>query len=127
MPKKILIVDDESCILTLVTQTLEDLSEAGVDLLTATHGEDAWGLVQSERPDLVILDIMLPDISGYEICRRIKSDPGLSGIHVTMLTAKSQLADRERGLEAGADEFIAKPFSVKQLRQHTADLLGVSV
>jgi two-component system alkaline phosphatase synthesis response regulator PhoP len=127
MPKKILIVDDELFIRALLEQTLEDLTDAGVELLSTGTGKEAWRLVQAERPDLVLLDIMLPDISGYEVCERIKGTPELASTHVIVLTAMGQAVDRQRSFEAGADEYIAKPFDTKHLVECISDVLHVTV
>jgi DNA-binding response OmpR family regulator len=127
MPQKILIVDDELFIQALLKQTLEDFADAGVELLTAGAGEEAWRLVQVERPDLILLDIMLPDISGYEVCKRIKGDPELASIHIIVLTAMGQSVDRQRSFEAGADEYIAKPFDTRHLVERISNVLHVTV
>jgi DNA-binding response OmpR family regulator len=127
MPKKILIVDDEPFIRTLLEQTLEDFEDAGVDLLTASNGMEAWELAQKEQPNLVILDLMMPRMSGYEVCERIKSEPTLDNTYVIMLTAKGQQIDRLRGEQAGADEYVTKPFDPDYLVERTEDVLGVDV
>jgi len=127
MSQKILIVDDEIHIRVLLTQTLEDFEDAGIELLSAGDGLEAWNVVQAKRPDLIILDVMLPGLSGYEVCRRIKSDPALSNIHVIMLTAKGQEADRRRSTEVGANEYITKPFDPDYLVERTADVLSVRI
>ena len=127
MPKKILIVDDEIYVQALLKQVLEDFANAGVELLVASEGQEAWDVVQAEKPDLIILDLMLPRMSGYEICQRIKSNPDLSGIYIIMLTARGQVADRRRGIEMGANEYITKPFDPRTLVQRTAAALDVSV
>lgn len=124
MAKKILIVDDESLIRMLLEQVLEDFREAGVEVLTASEGPQAWQIIQAEKPNVVILDVMLPGLSGHEICRRIRSDPQLVKTYVLMLTAKGQLIDRKQGLDAGADEYITKPFDPKLLVRCTAEALG---
>jgi len=127
MSKKILIVDDEVFIRVLLEQTLEDFEDAGIELLSVGDGVDAWATVQTARPDLLILDVMLPGLSGFEICQRIKSDPALSGIHVIMLTAKGQEEDRLRSIEVGADEYVTKPFQPDDLVKRAANALGVSI
>ena len=108
--KRILIVDDEPFILALLKETLEELQDEGVELLAASDGRQAWDLVQEQRPGLVLLDVMMPELSGYEVCRRIKGDPDLSSTCVIMLTAKGQQVDREQGLKVGCDEYVTKPF-----------------
>ena len=127
MSKKVLIVDDEVYVRALLEQALEDFKNAGVELLSVDEGEEAWNTVQIERPDLVILDLMLPGLSGYEICKRIKSNPDLSDIYIIILTAKGQAADRRRGIAAGANEYITKPFDLGHLIERTADVLDVTV
>lgn len=127
MPKKILIVDDEVHIRVLLKQTLEDFEDAGIELLSAGDGLEAWDVVRAERPDLIILDVMMPGLSGYEICERIKSSPDLSNAYVIMLTAKGQEADRRRSIEVGANEYVTKPFDPDYLIERAADVLGVSV
>jgi two-component system alkaline phosphatase synthesis response regulator PhoP len=127
MSKKILIVDDEAFIRVLLEQTLEDFEDAGIELLSVGDGVEAWATVQAARPDLLILDVMLPGLSGFEICQRIKRDPALSGIHVIMLTAKGQEADRLRSIEVGADEYVTKPFQPDDLVKRAANALGVSI
>jgi CheY-like chemotaxis protein len=125
MPK-ILIVDDEPNIRTLLLQALEDFQAKGIEMLETGEGGEAWRLIQSERPDLIILDIMMPGLSGYEICERVKSDPELSKSYVLILTAKGRAADRQRSFEVGADEFILKPFDTVYLIQRVADALGIT-
>ena len=100
--RKILIVDDEAHIRTLLEQTLEDLEDEGVELLTATDGAAGLALVEAERPDLVFLDVMMPTMNGYEVCRAVRSDLGLTDVTIVLLTAKGQEADRRRAVEVGA-------------------------
>jgi two-component system alkaline phosphatase synthesis response regulator PhoP len=127
MDKKILLVDDEPFILTLLEQTLEEFEEKGVILLKAMNGEDALRLAQTERPDLVFLDIMMPRLSGYEVCQRIKEDADLDSIYVVLLTARGQETDRERGIDVGADEYMTKPFDPDVIIQRTQEILSVRV
>jgi two-component system alkaline phosphatase synthesis response regulator PhoP len=127
MSPKILIVDDEPNIRTLLLQALEDLAKNGVKLLETGEGIEAWRLNQIERPELIILDIMMPGLSGYEVCQRVKSDPELAKTHVIILTAKGQAADRKRSFEVGADEFILKPFDTRYLIERVAQALRITV
>lgn len=108
--KKILIVDDEPFIRTLLEETLEEFEDAGAEVLVASDGASGWHVIQAERPDLVFLDVMMPRMSGYEVCQRVKQEPSLSSTYVILLTAKGQEVDRERGSEVGADDYITKPF-----------------
>jgi two-component system alkaline phosphatase synthesis response regulator PhoP len=110
MAPSILIADDEPHIRALLEQTLEDLEDEGVELFTAADGEEALGLIAARRPDLVFLDVMMPSRNGYEVCRAVRSELGLSDVTIVLLTAKGQDADREQGLAVGADEFRTKPF-----------------
>jgi len=127
MDKKILLVDDEPFILTLLEQTLEGFEEKGVTLLKARNGEDALRLAQTERPDLVFLDVMIPRLSGYDVCQRIKEDDHLKSIYVILLTARGQETDRERGIDVGADEYMTKPFDPDVIIQRTQEILRVEV
>lgn len=111
--KKILIVEDNADIRRLVRMTLES---ADYEILEAIDGESGLHLTQTARPDLVLLDVMMPgDIDGLDVCRQIRQNPDLSKIRVVLLTARGQAKDRESGLAAGADAYLAKPFSPLQL------------
>jgi len=114
-PKKILIVDDEAFIRLLLEQTLEDLEEKGVELISAENGEEALALVKSERPGLVFLDVMIPRMSGFDVCRAIKRDLKLEDVYVVILTAKGQEYDKEIGRDVGADLYVTKPFDPDEL------------
>jgi two-component system alkaline phosphatase synthesis response regulator PhoP len=127
MDKKILIVDDEPFIRTLLEQALEDFEDKGVILLTAGDGEEALRLAQTERPDLVLLDVMMPCLSGYEVCRQIKTDAELNGIYVILLTARGQEGDRLRGEDVGADEYLTKPFDPDEIIGRAQEILNVAV
>jgi two-component system alkaline phosphatase synthesis response regulator PhoP len=110
--QKILIVDDEEDILELLKF---NLSREGYQVPCAASGEQALGLVRSERPDLIVLDLMLPGIDGLEVTRRLKNDPDTKNLPIVMLTAKGEEADIVTGLELGADDYITKPFSPRIL------------
>ena len=113
MPPLILIVDDEP---DLVLTLEYNLRKAGYDTRSAGTGSDALAAAfASPLPDLVLLDLMLPDISGTEICRRLRSDSRTQSIPVVMLTAKGEEIDRVVGFEVGADDYVLKPFSVREL------------
>ncbi|HVN94938.1 MAG TPA: response regulator transcription factor [Syntrophorhabdaceae bacterium] len=109
---KILVVDDEKDILDLVSVNLE---REGFKVITADNGEDALDLVKSKKPDLVVLDLMLPGIHGLEVCRQIRGAPEHAGLPILILSAKGTEVDRIVGLEMGADDYITKPFSVGEL------------
>jgi two-component system phosphate regulon response regulator PhoB len=109
---RVLIVEDEKDIVDLLRFNLK---QAGHEPAVATTGEEALAQIASVRPDLVLLDLMLPDVSGTEICRRLKSDPRTSQVPVIMVTARGEEVDRLVGFELGADDFVTKPFSVREL------------
>jgi two-component system phosphate regulon response regulator PhoB len=109
---RILVVEDEEDIRQILAY---NLGQAGHEVLTADSGALALDLVRDEHPELVLLDLMLPDISGLEICRHLKSDPTSREIPVIMLTARSEEIDRVVGFELGADDYVVKPFSVREL------------
>ena len=106
--KKILVVDDEAYIVELVKFNLE---KEGYQVIVASDGRNALKMVQTEQPDLVLLDIMLPNIDGLEVCRILKQSPDTNSIPIIMLTAKGDEFDTVLGLEMGADDYIKKPFS----------------
>ncbi len=108
----ILVVDDERDLVSLLDFNLR---QAGFDTLLATSGQEADQLLRRHVPDLVLLDLMLPDIPGTEICRTVKSDPRTRHVPVIMLTAKSDELDKLVGFELGADDYVTKPFSVREL------------
>lgn len=110
--KTILVVDDEPDIVELVRYNLE---KEGFEVLAADHGEKALSLMNRERVDLLILDLMLPGMQGLDVCRRIKENPAHAGLPVIMLTAKSDELDRVLGLEMGADDYVVKPFGPREL------------
>ena len=112
MPKKVLIVDDEPHIVEVVRVCLDD---SGLELMEAADGEHALDLTRQAHPDLVILDVMIPKMDGYAVCREIKGDPGTQGIPVILLPATGQAADIEEGQQAGADSYLTKPFSPLKL------------
>jgi two-component system alkaline phosphatase synthesis response regulator PhoP len=111
----VLIVDDEQHIRLLIEQALEELEDEGVEFLTAPDGEVALDVVANQKPQLVFLDVMMPKRNGFEVCRTIKQELALTGTYVVMLTAKGQAYDRQQGLEAGADEYVTKPFDPDEL------------
>ncbi len=119
--RKIMIVDDEAFIRTLLTQTLEDLEDQDVELLTAGDGEEALELALSEVPDLIFLDVMMPKKSGYEVCAQIKAQH--PSVYVILLTAKGQAVDKEQGNRAGADEYITKPFDPDFIMERAVSIL----
>jgi len=122
--QKVLIIDDEIHIRTLLKQTLEDLEENyGVEILTASNGEEGLALIRNEMPEIVFLDIMLPQKNGYDVCKTVTEDPKLKDIKIILLTAKGQEIDRIRGMEAGALKYMTKPFDPDEVVALTKNLL----
>jgi len=123
--KKILIVDDEVHLRTLLHQTLEELEDEGVELHTATNGEEALAAIEAMQPNLVFLDVMMPKLSGFDVCERAKKVLGLTNVYIVLLTAKGQEFDRQRGIEVGADLYMTKPFDPDSLLMKARDVLGI--
>lgn len=115
MAASILIADDEAHIRLLIEQALEDLEERGVEILQAEHGIQALEMVTDKKPRLVFLDIMMPRMDGYEVCRAVRNDPGLQDVYIVLLTAKGQTSDKLLGRESGADRYLTKPFDPDEL------------
>ena len=124
MSRSVLIVDDEQHIRLLIEQALEELADDGVDLFTAADGEEALEVIEAQRPDLVFLDVMMPRRNGFEVCRTVKQERGLTGTHIVLLTAKGQAYDREQGLAAGADAYLTKPFDPDELLALAREVVG---
>jgi two-component system alkaline phosphatase synthesis response regulator PhoP len=112
MPKKILAVDDERHIVRLVEVNLQ---RAGYEVVTAYDGREALEKVKSENPDLIVLDVMMPYMDGFEVLKNLKQDPVTAEIPVIMLTAKAQDADVFRGWQSGVDCYLTKPFNPMEL------------
>jgi two-component system alkaline phosphatase synthesis response regulator PhoP/two-component system response regulator VicR len=112
MPKKILAVDDEKHIVRLVQVNLE---RQGYEVVTANDGREALEKVESERPDLVVLDVMMPYMDGFEVLQNLRRNPSTRDIPVIMLTAKAQDADVFRGWQSGVDCYLTKPFNPMEL------------
>jgi two-component system alkaline phosphatase synthesis response regulator PhoP len=125
--KRVLIVDDESHIRLLLEQTLDPLLDADVEITMATNGGAALEAIRRDRPDLVLLDVMMPVMNGFDVCKTVKSDPALSSIFVMMLTAKGQELDRVTGAEVGADLYLTKPFDPDDVLQRAAKVLGIEL
>ncbi len=109
---RVLIVEDEGAQREVLKYNLE---AEGFEVVMAENGDEALLLVQEEQPDLIVLDWMLPNVSGIEICRRIKAEPATRQIPIVMLSARGDEVDRVRGLETGADDYVVKPYSVVEL------------
>lgn len=118
---KILIAEDERDIRDLIIFTLQF---AGHEVSAVTNGEEAVAAAAQSRPDLIIMDVRMPKMNGYDACRQIKADPSLSQIPVVFLSAKGQEAEIQSGLEAGAAEYLVKPFAPDELTRMVARLLN---
>jgi DNA-binding response OmpR family regulator len=122
---KILIVDDEPHVRLLLEQTLEDLEEEGVEILTASDGQQGLDTIRKEQPNLVFLDVMMPHINGFEVCKIVKQDLKMDGVTIVLLTAKGQEYDRQRGEDSGADKYMTKPFDPDALLALAEETLGL--
>ncbi len=120
MGKKIFIADDESGFVSTLKSRLEF---EGFEVTTAPDGKATLERIPDEAPDLILLDIMMPEMNGYQVCRELKEDPDTSSIPVLMLTAKSQESDKFWGMEAGADAYVTKPFDMDELIKEVRALL----
>jgi DNA-binding response OmpR family regulator len=125
MAPKILIVDDEPHIRLLLGRILEDLEDEGVELLTANNGGEALRIIKTELPQLVFLDVMMPEMNGIEVCQVVKHELGLENAHIVMLTAKGQELDKQKGREAGADSYVTKPFDPDEMLAKAKEILGL--
>lgn len=121
MAQKILIVDDDLETLRLVGLMLQ---RQGFEIVAANNGTQAMGLARNEKPDLVVLDIMMPDIDGYEVTRQLRNDPDTTGIPIILFTAKTQVEDKVEGYEAGADDYLTKPVHPAELVAKIKNLLA---
>jgi two-component system, OmpR family, phosphate regulon response regulator PhoB len=119
--RKLLIVDDEEGVRALVRMTLDSDS---YQIIEASAGRQALELAREHHPDLILLDVMLPDVSGIEVCRALKADPRMASTSVVMLTAKAQNADLGEAEDAGADGYFTKPFSPIALMKKVETVLG---
>ena len=124
MPK-ILIVDDEPFIRLLLEQTLEELEDEGVELIATDNGETALDIISSETPELVLLDVMMPKMNGFDVCHMVKNELGISGVYIVLLTAKGQEFDKQKGVDAGADIYMTKPFNPDEVLAMARKILGL--
>ena len=121
MPHRVLVVDDEANILL----SLEFLmKKAGYDVRSARDGEEALAEMRKARPDLVLLDVMMPKRNGFDVCEMIRANPEWKDVRVIMLTAKGRDVEREKGLAVGADDYITKPFSTREVVERVSGWLA---
>lgn len=118
---KVVVIDDEPFILMMIE---DKLKKAKIDVITLRDSKSAHEVIRKEKPDLVILDWMMPELSGIDLCRTIKQDPELADIPVFMLTAKGQDSDEQLGLKCGVTRYITKPFSPKALLDMVREVTG---
>ncbi len=121
MPASILVVDDEPNIVLSLEFIMQN---EGYDVRIAKDGEEALQAIKEKVPDLVLLDIMMPAMSGYEVCQRIRANPEWKDIRIVMLTAKGREVDQEKGMAMGADDYITKPFATRDLMARVKMILG---
>lgn len=122
MAKKVLIADDEQNIVISLEFLLR---REGFEVFVASDGEEALIKLRAEKPDLVLLDVMMPKMNGFDVCQAIRADPNLADMRVLMLTAKGREAEVSKGLGLGADAYMTKPFSTKELVVQVRALLGL--
>ena len=123
-PETLLIAEDDPLLMPLLKATFRN---SGLRVITAGTGTQALDLARTERPDLVLLDVGLPEMNGYEVCRAIKTDPQTAVIRVVMLTARAGAADQRLAAEAGADTYLTKPFSPAELLEVVRSLLRTAL
>ncbi len=121
MAKTILIVDDEEYIVTSLEYVMKS---AGFDVVVAYDGEQAIEKVTTTVPDLLILDVMMPKLNGFEVCEKIRANPLWKSIRIIMLTAKGRDSERQRGMSLGADDYMTKPFSTRDILKRVEELLA---
>jgi two-component system, OmpR family, phosphate regulon response regulator PhoB len=119
--KRVLVVEDEDNIAIALDYLL---TREGYDHDRVANGGEAMDRIRGTHPDLVLLDVMLPEVSGYEICQGVRLDPSLSDVKILMMTARGSAIERRKGLALGADGFISKPFELKELREEVRRLLA---
>ena len=121
MPKKILVIDDERDFINILTMRLK---AAGYEIVSALDGRDGLEKARKTNPDLIILDIMMPKMDGYEVCRLLKFDEKYKAIPIIMLTAKTQDVDKAMGATVGVDDYMTKPFESDELIKKVKSILG---
>ena len=121
MTHKLLVADDEPNIVISLEYLMK---REGYDVLVATDGNQALETIRREQPALVLLDVMMPGKTGFEVCQAVLADPALEGVRILMLTAKGRDTDISKGLALGANAYITKPFSTRELVQKVAEMLG---
>ena len=126
MPK-ILITDDDPLMRMLLKETLEKLEDKGVELVTVDNGEEAIEIVRTEKPDLIILDVMMPGMNGFEVCDIVKNKLGMKDTCILMLTADGQEFNKQKSKDVGADIFMTKPFDPDELIKQASKILEIEI
>lgn len=121
--RSVLVVDDEPNIVLSLEFLME---QAGFEVRVARDGEQALGAMREKRPDLILLDVMIPRGDGYSICKAVRANPAWRDVRIVMLTAKGRDSEREKGIALGADDYITKPFSTREVVDRVKELLGVA-
>jgi CheY-like chemotaxis protein len=119
--RKILVVDDEPFILRSLSFVLQ---KGKMDVLEARDGEEALRLIREHKPCLVFLDVMMPKMNGYDVVRAVRADPELRDVHIVLLTARGQETDRATGIDAGANDYLTKPFSPSKILEKAKSVVG---
>ena len=125
MERKILIVDDDAHVRLLLEQTFEEFEDEGVELLMSTNGEEALNMIRTEKPQLVILDVMMPKMNGFDVCNVVKNELGLDNVYIVILTAKGQEFDKMKGHEVGVNTYMTKPFDPDELIELAEKILEI--
>ena len=125
MSKKILIVDDEANMRMLLQETLEEFEDKGVEVLIAENGSDAIESIKTERPNLVILDVMMTGTDGFDVCNTIKNELGMKNVYILMLSADGQEFNKQKGKDVGTDSFMTKPFDPDEIVEKVVQILKI--
>jgi len=127
MCKKILIVDDEVNMRMLLKEALEEFEEKGVELLIVENGSDAIESVRAEKPDLVILDAMMPGVNGFDVCSAIRNELAMKDVYILMLSADGQEINKQKSKNVGSDGFMTKPFDPDEIVEKVAQILKMEI
>ena len=125
--KTILIAEDQPDSRQLLQDILERFQPYGVEILTAADGKEAYDKALENQPDLILLDVMMPSMSGFEVCEKLKDDPKMKETYIIMVSAKTQPEDRKVAAVAGADEYVTKPYDMALIVERVQSILGVNL
>lgn len=124
MVKKVVIAEDEAYLRLLIHQSIEELEDEGVEIFLAEDGGRALECIERERPSLILLDVMMPRMNGFEVCEKVRANTSLEQPFIVLLTAKGQEYDKVRGTQVGADRYMTKPFNPDELLDVARQALG---